>query len=102
MTGGRRKSGLLAGITLLFVSLLAPAYAVAAGAEADSQVILIAHWAGLASLAVFILAYLLVISEEAIHLRKSKPMMVSAGIIWVMVAIAYAHTGNTQKVDQIY
>ncbi len=53
------------------------------------------HWAGLLALAVFILAYALVISEEILHLRKSKPVVIAAGVIWVLVAIAYAQRGET-------
>ena len=49
-------------------------------------------WAMLA-LGVFILAYGLVIAEENIHLRKSKPMVIAAGIIWVLVALAFAGAG---------
>ena len=43
---------------------------------------LTAHWAGIASLIIFVLAYVLVIFEEATHLRKSKPVMLAAGLIW--------------------
>jgi Na+/H+ antiporter NhaD/arsenite permease-like protein len=50
-------------------------------------------WAMLA-LGVFVLAYGLVIAEEHIHLRKSKPMVVAAGVIWVLVALAYAGAGQ--------
>lgn len=50
---------------------------------------------GLTALFVFALAYLLVVLEEALHLRKSKPMMVAAAVIWVMVPLAYASHGNT-------
>ncbi|MEO8313954.1 MAG: sodium:proton antiporter NhaD [Pseudomonadota bacterium] len=42
----------------------------------------------LLTLVVFALAYALVIAEEFTHLRKSKPMIVAAGVIWVLVAIA--------------
>ena len=42
---------------------------------------------GLAALAVFVLGYGLVIAEEFIHLRKSKPVMLAAGIIWILVAL---------------
>lgn len=42
---------------------------------------------GLAALAVFILAYGLVIAEEFINLRKSKPMLFAAGLIWIIVAL---------------
>lgn len=47
------------------------------------------HWVGYAALTVFVVAYLLVIVEEAIHLRKSKPVMVAAGAIWILAALAY-------------
>jgi len=49
---------------------------------------------GLAVLAlgVFVLAYGLVIAEEFIHLRKSKPVVVAAGLIWILVGIAGLHT----------
>jgi Na+/H+ antiporter NhaD/arsenite permease-like protein len=41
----------------------------------------------LIALFTFFLAYLLVIFEEFIHLRKSKPMIFASGIIWVMVSL---------------
>ena len=40
------------------------------------------------ALAVFVLAYVLVIAEEFTGLRKSKPVVFAAGIIWVLVGIA--------------
>lgn len=49
---------------------------------------------GYAALALFILAYTLVILEEKIHLRKSKPVMMAAGIIWVLLAILYKQMGH--------
>jgi len=36
-----------------------------------------------------------VIFEEKLHMRKSKPVMLAAGIIWVLVALAYAAIGDT-------
>lgn len=56
---------------------------------------------GIFSLLVFILAYALVIAEEKLHLRKSKPVIVAAGIMWVCVALAYHHLGMTDKVEAI-
>ena len=53
------------------------------------------HWAGITAVVIFVLAYVLVIAEESIHLRKSKPVMVAAGIIWAIVALAYASQGDT-------
>jgi Na+/H+ antiporter NhaD/arsenite permease-like protein len=40
------------------------------------------------ALAVFVIAYAFVIAEEFTHVRKSKPVMVAAGVIWVLVALA--------------
>ena len=71
----------------LLVALTVPAAAVAAGA--GSTMDFTAHWAGYAALAIFTIAYLVVICEEMLHLRKSKPVIVAAGVIWALVAIAY-------------
>ena len=46
----------------------------------------------LAALVVFVVAYALVIAEEFTHLRKSKPVMLAAGLIWVLVGIAATRT----------
>ncbi len=48
---------------------------------------------GYVSLALFVLAYILVVFEEQTHLRKSKPVMMAAGFIWVLLAISYRMAG---------
>ncbi len=53
------------------------------------------HWVGYASLLLFVAAYSLVVLEETIHMRKSKPVMTAAGIIWALVAMVYAQHGDT-------
>src|SRR5579884_774514 len=55
-------------------------------------------WVGFAALAIFALAYVLVIGEEAIRLRKSKPMVVAAGLLWTMLALVYAASGQAPQV----
>ncbi len=70
----------------------APSFAAAPAAQ---QLDFTAHWAGISALIVFLLAYLFVVGEEVIHLRKSKPVMIAAGVIWVLVALAYAAEGDT-------
>ena len=47
---------------------------------------LTAHPLGLAALALFVLAYALVVAEERIGLRKSKPVMLAAAAIWGLIA----------------
>ena len=43
------------------------------------------------ALIVFIVAYVLVIFEEMIELKKSKPVLLAAGIIWFLAAYASGH-----------
>ncbi|PLX99272.1 MAG: sodium:proton antiporter, partial [Desulfuromonas sp.] len=50
---------------------------------------------GIFALILFVAAYSLVIFEEQLHMRKSKPVVFAAGVIWVLVAIAYAAQGDT-------
>ena len=57
------------------------------------------HWAAIVCVLIFCFAYSLVIVEETIHLRKSKPVMVAAGIIWFIVAIIYAKHGDTHTAE---
>ncbi len=49
---------------------------------------------GIFALVLFVAAYVLVIFEEQLHLRKSKPVIVAAGVIWVLVALAYQALGK--------
>lgn len=58
------------------------------------------HWAGYAAVAVFIAAYMLVIAEEKIHLRKSKPVILAAGLIWMLVGFAYVRKGSPDEAAQ--
>jgi len=53
-------------------------------------------WVGITALIVFIFAYVLVIGEEFLHLRKSKPVIIAAGVIWTLVGIAYAMAGDQE------
>ncbi len=54
---------------------------------------------GIAALLIFTIAYLLVMSEEFTHLRKSKPVILAAGVIWAMIAIAYKPFGASHEVE---
>ena len=59
------------------------------------------HWTGYMALAVFLAAYVLVIVEENLDLRKSKPVMVAAGAIWLLTAIAYASQHQSHVVAEL-
>ncbi len=51
---------------------------------------------GIVSLLVFLGAYALVVAEEATHMRKSKPVMLAAGLIWTLIGVAYAMHGLSE------
>ena len=56
-------------------------------------------WVGYAAIAVFVFAYLLVMLEEQLHLRKSKPVLVAAGVIWFLIGGYYAASGDHHSVE---
>ncbi len=58
------------------------------GAETAANLNMTGATYGIVALVLFVLAYGLVIAEEFIHLRKSKPVIAAAGVIWVLVALA--------------
>lgn len=80
-------------LTILFpilVVFLLPHKGFAASTSADETLDLTDHVIGYISIGIFILAYIAVMAEEFTHLRKSKPVIVAAGIIWAMIAYIYA------------
>ena len=84
---------------VLLSGLLACLFATTAQAGSAHEALpdFTATWAGIVSVVVFCFAYALVIGEEFLHLRKSKPVMVAAGIIWVLVAITFNAHGDTHS-----
>jgi Na+/H+ antiporter NhaD/arsenite permease-like protein len=74
-----------------------PVMAASEGAHLE----LMGRWEGIAALVVFVVAYALVIGEETIHLRKSKPVMVAAGFIWILVSLTYSRIGETELIQEM-
>lgn len=77
---------------LMLIPLLIPGVACASNISAE-HLDLTQHPVGYLALLVFVVAYALVILEEQLHLKKSKPVLLVAGIIWVMIAIVYQQHG---------
>ena len=61
---------------------------------------LLNHPVGIISIIVFIIAYAFVMTEEVTHLRKSKPVLFAAGLIWAMIAWVGAQTGDSYAVKK--
>lgn len=83
---------------LLLLGFFVPAVAFASEGTSTSLE-LTSSWVGYTAIAVFAAAYILVILEEKIHLRKSKPVLLAAGIIWILIAIAYNSHGLPHTVE---
>ncbi len=51
---------------------------------------------GYASLLIFGIAYTLVMMEEYLKLRKSKPVLLAAGLIWILIGFVYKDIGQLE------
>ncbi len=58
------------------------------------------EWLAWVAVAVFVVAYLLVIAEETIHLKKSKPVIVAAGLIWILASVTLSSHGQAEIVEE--
>ena len=61
---------------------------------------LLLHPVGYISLFIFILAYAFVVTEEGTHLRKSKPVLFAAGLIWGMIAWMGSKYDDSHHVEE--
>ncbi|MBA8884869.1 sodium:proton antiporter NhaD [Dokdonella fugitiva] len=83
--------------------LMLPLLAAPAAAEASATFGLTAHPVGWIALALFVLAYAAVIAEERLHIAKSKPVMLAAGLMWGLLAWWIAHgTGDGSRVSDAF
>jgi NhaD family Na+/H+ antiporter len=57
------------------------------------------HWAGYTALTLFVIAYGFVMVEEFTHFRKSKPVILVAGLIWGIIGWVYASNGMTHAAE---
>jgi len=78
--------------SLLFLIFL-PTLAFSAATGEQPHLDLTDHTVGYIALVIFGLAYTLVIFEEQLHLAKSKPVLLAAGLIWILIAIVYQQNG---------
>ncbi len=74
-------------MSVLAVCAAAPALAVEGAMNLTHSTV------GYASLLIFALAYLLVMGEEYLKLRKSKPVLLAAGVMWLMIGYVYQEHG---------
>jgi Na+/H+ antiporter NhaD/arsenite permease-like protein len=59
------------------------------------------HWAGIAALICFVIAYAVAMAEERLQVRKSAPVLVAAGVIWILVGIAYREHDQSAAMAEV-
>jgi len=86
---------------LLLLTMLLPCFSEAADGASLSEhanpLNLTAHLIGYVSLVLFTCAYFLAMLEEVTELRKSKPMVFAASVIWILIASVYASDGMSEQ-----
>lgn len=84
---------------VLIITLLFSSIAIAMESSHTETLSLTNHWVGFIAIFIFFVAYMFVMAEEFIHLRKSKPVMLAAGIIWGLIAWQYQSHGIPHVVE---
>jgi NhaD family Na+/H+ antiporter len=83
----------------LMALLVLPGVAMASGGGGENHLDLTTSWVGYVSLIIFVIAYGFVMAEEYTHMRKSKPVLLAAGIIWGIIGWVYASNGFTHAAE---
>ena len=85
---------------VFFITLLLfPLQLFAAQGGAHEPMDLTSSSIGYISLIIFMIAYAFVMAEEFTHLRKSKPVILAAGVIWAMIGWVYVDHGMPELAE---
>ena len=57
---------------------------------------------GFIAVTLFLAAYALVMAEEKLHMRKSKPVLVAAGLIWALIGWTYMRSGLPNAAEEAF
>ncbi|MDE2445921.1 MAG: sodium:proton antiporter NhaD [Alphaproteobacteria bacterium] len=58
-------------------------------------------WVGYLCAGIFVLSYVLVIFEERLHLKKSKPVLLAAGLIWAIIGYYFSKIGQSAVASRV-
>lgn len=86
----------------VLLTLIAVFFSPTSLASAGGALDLTSHGIGYVALLIFGIAYCLVMLEDVIHLRKSKPVLVAAGIIWAMLGFYYTQNGMSHDAETAF
>ena len=91
-----RFSQLVRLFAVLFLSLFSVQLFAASTTNGAAPMDLTSSILGYSIIAIFVFAYALVIAEEQLHLRKSKPVTMAAGLIWLLIGWYYTQHGMSE------
>jgi Na+/H+ antiporter NhaD/arsenite permease-like protein len=94
------EKGVMRVLLILLSLAIVPATSWASGQGGAAPADLTSTVYGYLGIILFVLAYSLVPLENNIHLRKSKPVLFAAGIIWALLALAYVQIGDTHSAHE--
>ncbi|MBB3232749.1 NhaD family Na+/H+ antiporter [Halomonas stenophila] len=83
---------------LVVLALFSPPLLAAGAGELDLTYSL----SGFTAVMLFLVAYGLVMAEEQLHMRKSKPVLVAAGLIWMLIGWIYVQEGLPDAVEHAF
>lgn len=89
-------------LILFFISLLILPSSSFASSSTIESLDLTHSFLGYFALFIFFIAYMVVMAEEYLHMRKSKPVLVAAGIIWGSIGWVYAQHGLSDLAEQTF
>ena len=81
-------------LTILLSSLLPAVTMAAEGSSGPTSLDMITSPAAIFCIIIFIVAYAFVMAEEFTHFRKSKPVILAATLIWVIIAYVASQDPN--------
>ncbi|WP_176359704.1 sodium:proton antiporter NhaD [Pseudoalteromonas sp. JB197] len=90
---------LLRGFNIVCIAMLffcSPVWA------AQGQLDLTSSSIGWLCIGIFLIAYTVVMLEEKLHLRKSKPVLVAAGLIWILIGAYYVSHDITELTETAF
>ena len=83
----------------IFLILIGLTPGISLASSNNTTLDLTGHWAGYTALILFVIAYGFVMVEEFTHFRKSKPVILVAGLIWGIIGWVYAVNGITHAAE---
>ena len=86
-------------LCIFILTLISPSLSTAATPLVHEPIDLTNSAIGFSAIAIFVIAYLLVMAEEFTHLRKSKPVIIAAGIIWGLIGWYYTQHGMPELAE---